>query len=66
MGRAGKLGLGHAIALTRAVVNDDPMLMVYGDTIFRADLPSLLTDSGLGLLGTKRVDNPRRFGVVVR
>ena len=61
-----QLGLGHAIALTRAVVNDDPMLMVYGDTIFRADLPSLLTDSGSGLLGVKRVDDPRRFGVVVR
>ena len=61
-----QLGLGHAIALTRAVVNYDPMLMVYGDTIFRADLPSSLTDSGSGLLGVKCVDDPRRFGVVVR
>lgn len=61
-----QLGLGHAIALTRAVVNDDPMLMVYGDTIFHADLPSLLTDNASGLLGIKRVDDPRRFGVVVR
>ena len=61
-----QLGLGHAIALTRAVVNDDPMLMVCGDTIFRADLPNLLTDNVSGLLGVKRVDDPRRFGVVVR
>ena len=61
-----QLGLGHAIALTRAVVNDDPMLMVYRDTIFRADLPNLLTDNSSGLLGVKRVDDPRRFGVVVR
>ncbi|MGB1890166.1 MAG: sugar phosphate nucleotidyltransferase [Candidatus Latescibacterota bacterium] len=60
------LGLGHAIALTRAVVGDDPLLMVYGDTIFRADLPSLLTDVGSGSIGVKRVDDPRRFGVVVR
>ncbi|MDP7634483.1 MAG: nucleotidyltransferase family protein, partial [Candidatus Latescibacteria bacterium] len=32
------LGLGHAISLARPVVEDDPMLIVYGDTIFRADL----------------------------
>ena len=61
-----QLGLGHAISLTRAVVNDNPMLMVYGDTIFRADLPNLLNDNGSGLLGVKRVGDPRRFGVVVR
>lgn len=60
------LGLGHAIWLTRDVVGDDPQLMVYGDTIFQADLRSVLDYTGAGCLGVKRVDDPSRFGVVVR
>lgn len=59
------LGLGHAIALTRPIVGADPMLMVYGDTIFRADLSRVLSAQGDGLLGVKKVADPRRFGVVV-
>ncbi len=59
------LGLGHAIALTQPVVGADPMLMVYGDTIFRADLAQELSAKGDGLLGVKKVEDPRRFGVVV-
>jgi glucose-1-phosphate thymidylyltransferase len=60
------LGLGHAIWLTRDVIGDDPQLMVYGDTIFRADLAEVLARPGNGFLGVKRVDDPTRFGVVVR
>ena len=59
------LGLGHAIALTRPIVGSDPMLMVYGDTIFRADLGPVLSAPGDGLLGIRKVEDPRRFGVVV-
>ena len=59
------LGLGHAIALTRSIVGSDPMLMVYGDTIFRADLGPVLSAPGDGLLGIRKVEDPRRFGVVV-
>ena len=59
------LGLGHAIALTRPIVGSDPMLMVYGDTIFRADLGSVLSASIDGMLGIRKVEDPRRFGVVV-
>lgn len=59
------LGLGHAIWLTRDVVGDDPALMVYGDTIFRADLGQVLRRPEAALLGVKRVDDPGRFGVVV-
>ncbi len=58
------LGLGHAIWLTRDVVGDDPQLMVYGDTIFQADLADVLSRPGDGHLGVKRVDDPSRFGVV--
>ena len=60
------LGLGHAIWLTRDVVGDDPQLMVYGDTIFQADLTDVLGRSGDGHLGVKRVEDPSRFGVVVQ
>ncbi len=60
------LGLGHAIWLTRDVVGDDPQLMVYGDTIFQADLTEVLHRPGDGHLGVKRVDDPSRFGVVVQ
>lgn len=59
------LGLGHAISLTQPIVGGDPMLMVYGDTIFHADLKSVLTEEGDGSLGVKQVEDPRRFGVVV-
>ena len=59
------LGLGHAIAQTKSVVGADPMLMVYGDTVFRADLARELSAKGDGLLGVKKVEDPRRFGVVV-
>ena len=59
------LGLGHAISLTEPVVGANPMLMVYGDTIFRADLTQVLSVGGDGLLGVKKVEDPRRFGVVV-
>ncbi len=58
------LGLGHAISLVRPVVEDDPMLIVYGDTIFRADLSGVLAESD-GALGVHQVDDPTRFGVVV-
>jgi len=59
------LGLGHAIALTGPVVQDDPMLMVYGDTIFQADLAPVLVRPADGMLGVKQVEDPRRFGVVI-
>lgn len=59
------LGLGHAIWLTASVVGGDPLLMVYGDTIFRADLEDVLDRPGDGQVGVQRVDDPRRFGVVV-
>ena len=59
------LGLGHAISLTRQVVGGDPMLIVYGDTIFHADLPAAMRHEGDGALGVQHVDDPGRFGVVV-
>jgi glucose-1-phosphate thymidylyltransferase len=59
------LGLGHAIGLTEPIVGENPMLMVYGDTIFQADLMPVLACEADCMLGVKRVEDPCRFGVVV-
>jgi len=59
------LGLGHAVSLTRPVVGEDPMLIVYGDTVFQTDLRPALNDLPDASLGVKQVSDPSRFGVVV-
>ncbi len=60
-----RLGLGHAIFQVRDVVGGDPMLIVYGDTIFRADLAGVLAARADLQLGVKQVPDPSRYGVVV-
>ena len=57
-----RLGLGHAIYLTRHTVSDDPILIILGDTIFDVDLRALMHSEN-SILGVKEVDDPRRFGV---
>jgi glucose-1-phosphate thymidylyltransferase len=57
-------GLGHAIYLCRQSIGaEEPVLIVYGDTVFRADLSPLRTSTAT-MIGVKEVDDPRRFGVV--
>src|SRR5690554_4064675 len=52
-------GLGHAIYLTKDAVNpEEPVLIVLGDTIFRADLRSALA-SGKSQIGVAAVSNPQ-------
>ena len=60
-----RLGLGHAIWLARSTVTDpgEPVLIILGDTIFRADLAPVLK-SGVSMIGVKEVDEPHRFGIV--
>ncbi|GAB5464672.1 MAG: sugar phosphate nucleotidyltransferase [Candidatus Kapaibacteriales bacterium] len=58
------LGLGHAIWCAKDTFDDD-LMIILGDTIFDADL-SLALKSGKNSLGVKYVDDPRRFGVVVK
>ena len=59
-----RLGLGHSIWIAREHITDnDPLLIILGDTIFDVDL-SLATNSRFSTLGVKSVDDPRRFGVV--
>jgi len=59
------LGLGHAIWLARTTVADpdEPVLIVLGDTLFRADLRPVLR-SEYSMIGVKKVGDPRRFGIV--
>ena len=59
-----RLGLGHAVSLTRDVVGDDDVLIIYGDTIIDGDLSVIRSCDVDGLIAVKEVKNPRRFGVV--
>ena len=60
-----RMGLGHAIYLSRhTVVDDEPLLIILGDTIFDVDLGPVLS-AETSALGVKAVDDPRRFGVAV-
>lgn len=58
-------GLGEAISLALPYVNDDePLLIILGDTLFEADL-SILESAEDNILYTFKVDDPKRFGVAV-
>lgn len=57
-------GLGHAIGLTKKLVGGEPILIIYGDTIFEGDLSDAIGDSVDGKIGVKQVPDPARFGVV--
>ena len=58
-------GLGEAISLALPYVNDDePLLIILGDTLFEADL-SILKNENENVLYTFKVENPKRFGVAV-
>ena len=55
-------GLGWAIYLTREHLNDEPVLIILGDTIFETDLSKII-GGPYDSIGTKIVDDPRRFGI---
>jgi glucose-1-phosphate thymidylyltransferase len=56
-------GIGHAIQLTKDIVQDDEIFVVLGDTICEYDVQEML-NMPCSALGVKRVDDPRDFGVV--
>jgi len=58
------LGQAHAIWLAREYVHG-PVLIVFADTIFEADLGVTQLDDADGVLYVKEVEDPRRFGVAV-
>ncbi len=57
------LGLGHAILLTKEFFDEEPVMIVLGDTIFKADFKAVLKGDS-SYIGVKEVADPRRFGVV--
>lgn len=58
------LGQAHAIWLAREHL-EGPVLIIFVDTIFDADLSGLSTSGLDGVLYVKEVEDPRRFGVTV-
>lgn len=55
-------GIGHAIRLTRNIVDSDEAIIVLGDTICDYDVHALL-GSETSMVGVRKVDDPREFGV---
>jgi glucose-1-phosphate thymidylyltransferase len=60
--QADRHGIGHAIQLTQEVVGNDEVFIVLGDTICELEVKELLQLPG-SVLGVKKVDDPRNFGV---
>jgi glucose-1-phosphate thymidylyltransferase len=55
-------GTGHAIQLTKNIIANDEVLVVLGDTIAEYDVAEIIK-SPYSMLGVKKVDDPRNFGV---
>lgn len=55
-------GTAHAINMTKLAVGEDEVFIALGDTICEYDLKAVL-DSPYSMLGVKKVDDPRSFGV---
>jgi glucose-1-phosphate thymidylyltransferase len=60
--QAERQGIGHAIQLTREYINGDEVFIVLGDTICEFDVKAVI-DLPHSVLGVKKVDDPRNFGV---
>ncbi len=57
-------GLGYALSMAVPEMDDrEPVLIILGDTIFEADLLPVIGGK-YDALGVKRVEDPRRFGIV--
>jgi len=57
-------GTASAVELARAYV-DQPVLIIFVDTIFDADLSIIMRSDADGIIWTKEVEDYQRFGVVV-
>jgi glucose-1-phosphate thymidylyltransferase len=60
-----RLGLGHAVWTAREAVGDQAFFCVLGDTILKADYGALLSCPE-NMIGVRQVEDPRRFGVVIK
>ncbi len=59
-----RLGLGHAVSLTRGMAEDEELIIMYGDTIIDGDFSGFVDRDSDAVIAVKEVDDPRRFGVV--
>jgi glucose-1-phosphate thymidylyltransferase len=57
-------GQAHAVGIAEPFVHE-PLLIMFIDTLFEADLEALKHAPGDGLIVTHYVEDPERFGVVV-
>ncbi len=57
-------GAAHAILLTKKYINE-PILIVFCDTLFTGSIGNIFKKNFDGVIGVKEVKDPRRFGVVV-
>jgi glucose-1-phosphate thymidylyltransferase len=57
------LGLGHAIWTAAETFDGDEILIILGDTIFDMNLSAMI-NKDFSSIGVKKVEDPRRFGVV--
>lgn len=55
-------GTGHALKLTQDLVQNDELMVILGDTICEYDVKEVV-NSPHSMLGIKKVDDPRNFGV---
>ncbi|MBK9571107.1 MAG: NTP transferase domain-containing protein [Chitinophagaceae bacterium] len=55
-------GIGHAIRMTKSIVDQDEVLVVLGDTICDYDVQEVV-NSPFSMIGVRKVDDPREFGV---
>lgn len=55
-------GTAHAIELAKAIIGEDEVFIALGDTICEFDIREVM-DSPYSMLGIKKVDDPRFFGV---
>ncbi|MDB5231995.1 MAG: glucose-phosphate thymidylyltransferase [Chitinophagaceae bacterium] len=55
-------GTGHAVELTKNIVGEDEVFVALGDTICDYDIREVM-DTPHSMLGIKKVDDPRNFGV---
>jgi glucose-1-phosphate thymidylyltransferase len=56
-------GIGHALWMAKEHIEGDELLIALGDTIFDMNMKDYMMTE-YSALGTKRVEDPRRFGVV--
>ena len=55
-------GTAHAVDLARQIIGEDDVFIVLGDTICEYNIEEMLS-SEWSMLGVKKVDDPRNFGV---